>query len=194
MDHQGQLLYDLVPEQTARVKTMIDLKNLRLRKTLTKILSYLVTFIFGVPSGILLYCGVADGFSIVPIVSVVIIMVGLVALQLMIIDPYLRHLEMTEDAAINRFNQDRIMVVTENYCAGRKNDIVNHMTPDDQVHDGTIVKVQPLGNQLKIVEYVYCVLSGRIQIDNRLCVAKNPVEFFKIQNSSRTKLGKIMPA
>lgn len=173
---------------------MIDLKNLRLRKTLTKILSYLVTFIFGVPSGILLYCGVADGFSIVPIVSVVIIMVGLVALQLMIIDPYLRHLEMTEDAAINRFNQDRVMVVTENYCAGRKNDIVNHMTPDDQVHDGTIVKVQPLGNQLKIVEYVYCVLSGRIQIDNRLCVAKNPVEFFKIQNSSRTKLGKIMPA
>lgn len=194
MDYQGQLLYDFVSEQAARVKTMIDLKSLRLRKTLTKILSYLVTFIFGVPSGILLYCGIADGFSIVPILSVMVIMIGLVIIQLMIIDPYLRHLEMTEDAAINRFDQDRVMVVTENYCAGRKNDIVNHMSPEEQVHDGTIVRVEPLGNQLKIVEYVYCVLSGRIQIDNRLCIAKNPIEYFRIQNSARTKLGKIVPA
>lgn len=96
-----------------------------------------------------------------------------------ILTPYFAHLAVTEVLAANSDNG--VLSVTETFVKGRRRDILNHMEDDAVVYDGAILRLKPEGDKFRIISHLFQISKAKIRIDDGLCVAKNPIEFFKIQ-------------
>lgn len=154
----------------------LNLKNLSMKNKIERTISYALEMVLLILFG----AGIAKAGDmwIGALMIVVAAVIALGALHHYILTPYFTHLTVTE-SLVAKTDSD-VLSVTENFVKGRRRDILSHMDEDAIVHNGAILKVKPEGERLRITSFLFRIKQD-IRIDDRFCVARNPIEFFKIQ-------------
>ena len=154
----------------------LNLKTLSMKNKIERTVSYALEMVLL----ILLGAGLAKAGDmwIGALMIAVAAIIALSALHHYILTPYFTHLTVTE-SLVAKTDSDALSV-TENFVKGRRRDILSHMDEDAIIHNGAILKVKPEGERLRITSFLFRIKQD-IRIDDRFCVARNPIEFFKIQ-------------
>ena len=154
----------------------LNLKRLSMKNKIERTISYALEMALLISLGAGL--AKAGDMWIGALMIAVAVVIALSALHHYILTPYFTHLTVTE-SLVAKTDSD-VLSVTENFVKGRRRDILSHMDEDAIVHNGAILKVKPEGERLRITSFQFRIKQD-IRIDDRFCVARNPIEFFKIQ-------------
>lgn len=154
----------------------LNLKNLSFKNKIERTVSYALetAYLIILGAAIAKAGDMWIGVSLIALATVI----ALCAMHHLILNPYFEHLSITETLA-SRSSSD-VLAVTESFVKGRRRELMSNMDDDVIVHDGAILKVVPDGEQLKITSFLFRIKQD-IRIDDRFCIAKNPIEFFKIR-------------